>query len=352
MTAKSKSRNWPAYIVLLLSTTLNVLLFVQLFSKNVSVDENMRKPVYRSWPGWLSLLRPDMQNVDFNKLDAPPTHRGKLSHVLFTMRDTLEDLVEFQETLEYWKKYPPCLIDSYPTNTEQSDISLVLYYDAKPARTTLRRVVRAFNNLPSTVKSCFAQVQVRHAGLMSLHGPTPKAERDQWRSVFTSLVTNTAAIEAPNHLLILSSVCRPVQPDWLNHVDYQTRPPNEHAWIRGSAFLGYTEMLPTSLGELARISPTGLYFLGDSSFAQFYMTRVRPWYQANEVPLGEFNDRWALDMAAYLARDAEDGDWMAVTHQFRHASFIADYSGRIVSLNQIHRDRPDTVLVCARNIVP
>ncbi|PJF17650.1 Proteophosphoglycan ppg4 [Paramicrosporidium saccamoebae] len=352
MAAKGKSRTWPAYLVLLASTTLNVLLLVQLFNKNASMDEMVWQPVYRSWPGWLSLVRPDMKNVDLTKLDAPPTHRGKLSHVLFTMRDTMEDFIEFQETLEYWKKYPPCLVDSYPTNTEQSDISLVIYYDAKPARKTLRRIVRALNNLPSPVKSCFAQVQIRHAGLMPLHSLIPEAERAQWRSVFTSLLTNTAAIEAPNHVLILSSACRPVQPDWLNHVDYQTRPPNEHAWIRGSAFLGYTETLPTSLGELVRISPAGLYFLGDSSFAQFYMTRVRPWYQTTEAPLGEFNDRWALDMAAYLARDTDEGDWMAVTHQFRHASFIADYSGRTVSLEQIHRDRPDTVLVCARNIVP
>lgn len=348
---KERGANWGAFLLLFVSVVINVLLVLEISGKYQQAQpspEFQWRPVFKSWPGWMPFLRPDMTKADPVKLEAPPTHRGKLSHVLFTMRDTIDDLADFQETLEYWKKYPPCLVDSYPTSIERSEIKLVLYYDTRPSRTALRMVKRALNSLPVDITSCFSGMEIRHAGLQPVTDPTPEAERNQWRDVFETLVTNNAQLEGINHVLVLSSMCRPVQADWLNHVDYQVRPPNEHVWIRGSAFLGYTDILPENLAQLVRLSPSGLYFFGDSSFAHFYLTRVRPWLQENALPIyPDFGDRWASDIAAFIARDTPESAWGAVMHQFRHSNFIADYRGRVVSLAQIHRDSPDTVLVCA-----
>lgn len=354
-------------VILGVSCVVNVALLLGLLgrlSHTPILPGQMRRSLpekFRTWPTWRA-GETRSPSVDARVANQFPRFRGRISHVILVLRESGKELEQFQTTLESWEHFPPCLIDSYPTSVGQSSISLVIYLISAPRSRTLRKIRQIFDGLPSEVRHCFSQVQIVNGGLPRLdRNATAGEEREIWRQTFEDLVTNAARLKELNHVLLLSSNTYPVQPNWLNQADYQCRPPNDLVWHRGSIYRGPISRPPLELGALIRLSPAGLYFFADQAFADFYLERVRPWArQLNETeghrllqtgrPVDA--DRWAVDFAQYLAVDMENKSWLATTHQFRHADFILDYYGRTVSLAQMHRDNPDTVLVTADAIVP
>lgn len=318
---------------------------------------------YRSWPTWLTDLRPAIVTGQSREEERPenqlPRFRGKLTHLLFVLQDTAEEIEQLRRTMDMWAKHPPCLLDSMPTSHGHSEIILVFYFDSAPRDKTVSHLRSLLRRLPADAKSCFAAVEMRHAHLKRLPRSASAAEeRAQWQRVFEGLLTHHAGLKDVNHVAILGSECRPVQPDWLNQLDYQTRPPNDPVWMRGSIFRGVVERPPMDLGQLIRLSPAGLYFFADAAFSDFYLTRVKPWIKnitdhasANPSFRAEYADRWTVDIFQYLASDHENKTWFAVSHHFRHTNLIGDYHGRNVSLAYLQRELPDTVLVCGE-IVP
>jgi hypothetical protein len=367
----SKSRDIATIIILITSMAINLILVSLLVSGTplppIFGDRTAVKPArYRSWPTWLTDLRPKVakeplkreplnEGIEVIKAREPhPKFRGKLTHVLFSLRDTKEELANIKNTFDYWEAFPPCLVDSSPTNTSSSNVILTAYFDVIPSSDTLHKVQDLFNTLPSSVRSCFSTLEIRHTGLAPLKNSTSMAERMHWRSVFETLVTNAINLKEPNHVLILTSDTRPVQINWLNMVDNQTRPPNEQVWHRGSIFRGYIHDPPSDIGQMIRLSTAGLYFFADAAFADFYMTRVKPWVATNPQAITtEFGDRWSVDIFQYLADnpDANLAASYAVMHNFRHVNWIGDYHGRNVSLEHIHLENPDAVLITG-NLVP
>lgn len=361
-------------LLLILSVAVNVFLGYHLYSNTYlgslygQVRGTREKIIskYRSWPTWLTDLRPTVSKETMvetalhkDSHDQLPRFRSKLSHLLFALRDTTREIDQLRRTMELWTDHPPCLVDSIPTSQEHSDIVLVFYFDSSPRDKTVSRIRSLIKKLPQRVSSCFSSVEMRHANLkrLSPHASVTE-ERSQWRNVFEGLVTNQADFTELNHVAILTSECRPVQADWLNQLDYQTRPPNDQVWMRGSIYRGILERPPMDLGQLIRLSPAGLYFFADQSFAEFYLTRVKPWIAnqtetipPNNILQAEDNDRWAVDFFQYLASQVEDKAWFPVAHHFRHTNLIGDYHGRNVSISYLEREQPDTVLVCG-NVIP
>lgn len=349
-----------ALALLVISVVANlVLLGILLGAMRVpwyaATGKPAKAPQYRSWSYWDPERRPSMPATPeaVDKLDAVPRFRGRLSHVLFSLKDTLTELEELKRTLKMWQSFPPCLADSYPTASGDTNVPLVFYFDSAPRRRTVKLVKKMFSFLPTRTRLCFSHLEIRHAGLSPLRKKhSLEDERRQWQQYFGTLVTNKIGLEKVNHVLVLTSDTRPVQPNWMNVMDALTRPPNEAAWIKGSIFRGRIDGLPADIGQLIRLSTAGIYFIADAAFADFYFEAVRPWVhsQPSSTIIPEFGDRWNVDIFQYLAGEFVNRVWLKVSHQFRHTDIIGDYYGRNVSLGLLHREHPDMVLVTG-NIV-
>lgn len=303
-------------------------------------------------------VTPDRKPVVHSALDLDglPHFTGALSHVILEVDGALDtgpdDEVEKIKTMfAYWEKYPPCLLASHPTSWTFSQTTLTMLLRSSPVSTKMKELRDLFNNLPTTVRACFKSFEIRHAGLAAPgHGNrTLEADRSQSRSLFSALLSNGIKLDNPNHALYINADCVPVQPNWLNLVDYRTRPPNEPYWMMGSIFRGQRGEWAKNLASFIHLSRYALYNLADSDFREWYLRAVKRYAEDHPVPLYDFG-RWEMDIFHYLADLAVSIDFQTTAAKFRYTNTILNQWNVTVDVPAILTKDPDVAMVCG--IVP
>lgn len=289
-------------------------------------------------------------------LDGLPQFTGALSHVILEADGELdvgpeEAMEKIRTMLEYWEKYPPCLLASHPTSWTFSQVTLTMLLRSAPTTTQMTELRSLFNGLPTTVRACFKSFEIRHAGLdpIASQNRTLTEERHHARILFSALLSNSIKLEAPNHALYINANCVPTQPNWLNLIDYRTRPPNEPYWMMGSAFRGQRKEWAKNLASFVHLGRYALYNLADADFREWYWRAVRRYVEENPVPLYDFG-RWEMDIFHYLADLAVSVDFQTTAAKFRFTNTILNQWNVTTDVSNILATEPDVAMVCG--IVP
>jgi hypothetical protein len=236
-------------------------------------------------------------------------------------------------------------------------VKLVVYFDRLPSSAVAQAVVDLYDDLPRAVKSCFAAFEMRHANLqldlgdhasLMANSTTASMALEQLaiseRDMFSKLFSNEIGLDSPSHILLLTPDTIPVQANWLNLMDYQSRVPIERFWIKGSLFRG-TTTFQRDVRDLPSMSRVALYNIGDDSFGKFYSEIVRPYVAEYLLPRENRLKPIESDWTNYFFR-GEHYDWSrSMASLFRATEAIQDLSGCPVDLAKIQHDSPDTLIV-------
>ncbi len=273
-----------------------------------------------------------------------------LSEVIMVLHESSGvELINLKKSLEYWQKYPPCVHNGYPTNWANAHCKMVFLFDAVPSLEVGQAVAQMYYDLPRAVRSCFKSMEIRHAnvppppltnGTVSDISKLAEAERN----LFTKIFTNEIGLSNPSYSLLLTSDTMPVQANWLNLFDYETRVPNERFWIKSSLYRGPIDSRQVSQQSLATMSKVGLYNLGDPAFGTFYTSAVRPFVE-DVLPASARHKPVEWDWINYLFQ-FEHYSWARMMASlFRPTDSIQDYSGAAIDLERLQHEHPDTLLV-------
>lgn len=312
-------------------------------------------------------------------IDGLPRFTGALSHLILEVGgegDEKGELARISKLFSYWRRHPPCLMGSYPSSWTHAQVTLSMLLPRSPTPSFAEHLKELFEALPVTIKACFHSFEIRHAGLTktsppSVEGVEAKAAKDgdvppsnnstlplnqtliqeihTSRALFSSLLSNRIKLEAPNHALYLSPDCVPIQPNWLNLVDYQARPPNEPYWMRGSSFRGQRAEWVRNLPSFAHISRYAIYNLASPHFRDWYLSRVAPYLEDADIPQYDFG-RWEMDIFHYLADLDVSQDFKYVSSRFRYTNVIVNAWNTTVDGPAVLRREPEVAIICG--IVP
>jgi len=271
--------------------------------------------------------------IDRSVLDRLPLYAHAGLATVIIVLPTLESIQELETSLQRWTTYPPCLVDSFPVKQGSSHVDLVFVLSQAEAKVQLKEV------LEKVSLNCFRSIKLML--------------RSSQQDLLPDLLQSLHVTAGPGYALILKAYCAPIQANWLNLLDQQTRPPVDAFWLRGSIFQGHLENPPYRLSPLLRPSDCGLYNLWDRSFYQFLMERVTRNVTIAPSPQ-EMDDWWTGRITGYLADlDGSEMDFWQVLHRFHHTDAVLDYARAThnVSISHLHRLHPDTALACTPRLV-
>lgn len=304
---------------------------------------------------------------------ASPNGIDRLSEVAFLILEPDErGLAELERSMASWRENPPCLLDSYPTAAFGSEIALSIYSAGSLTPEGKHRVRGALKQLPKRVQACFSGLMVVELGVRETDNRAQLA--------FADLLFRKHMQPGTAYVLVLAPGTVAIQPNWLNLVDIQCRPPNEPFWVKGSIFRGDLgtdgAKPPPDVAFLAGVAPSALYNFGSAYFVDFYKSFVLPWTAEKEKhaitekdnnlgqdpidqpPQGNYRHlidlHWALNIYRFLAdwRDT-DAIFRQLVHFFHHSEFIGDFMGtRNTSLAQLAAHHPQMLLVHAAAVLP
>lgn len=279
-------------------------------------------------------------------LDAFPRFKGTLSHLLLEVQQSPAEVSRLKQLFKYWTKYPPCLAHSSPTNWVQSHITLTVLLQSSPTEEFAKTIRDHFLALPIAVQDCFRSFEIRHAQLPKPEGhSTLEGERENWRAFFWKLVSNDLKLRNPNHVLIISTDCIPIQPNWLNLLDYATRPPNEPYWIIGPLVRRENAQSSESPVSLLHISPYSIYNIADGEFARWYVENVKHYAEKMSIPLYD-SGRWEMDIAHYIQATLAFNSYQEISTKLRLTNVLLDIWNSTIIPDQILETEPDVAIVC------
>lgn len=290
-------------------------------------------------------------NNSAGSMEGLPKFNGRLTHVIIEVPDGHEDyLPRLQRMFHWWQEHPPCEWNSYPSNWANPQVTLTLLLRTQPSleQTTFLRSI--LDSLPRPVSACFAVTEIRHAALSARSSDSLPARVAQDRELFMALLANYIHLSEPSHVLYLSPECRPLQIDWLNHLDRLTRAPCEPFWMSGSIYRGVRPATgwPHALASYLHIGRYGaLYNLGDVRFLYWYQSRL-PAYVASAnytaLPFYE-GGRWEMDLAHYIFDLAASFDYKLVGSKLRLHNLFLNYWNNTVDLEAVRRQDPEAVMI-------
>jgi hypothetical protein len=270
-----------------------------------------------------------------------------LSHVILKVDDSLRDQNELRKVFTYWAKYPPCLLASNPTSWTFTQVTLSLLLPGSPSNETTTALRNLFNELPVTVRACFKSFEIRQAGIPI---ETPVDELKDSRALFSALISNRIKLESPNYVFLMDTTCVPIQSNWLNHIDARTRPPNEPYWMMGSVYRGFRDpSWPKDVASFAHIGRHAIYNLADSSFAEWYLQRVKKYIERTPLPNYLFG-RWDMDIFSYIADLGYTFDFQSTSAKMHYTNTILNQWNIAINRAEIISQDPDVAIVCG--IVP
>lgn len=289
-----------------------------------------------------------------SKLTASyPYETGHLSHLVLVMHESGRELEKLAKGLQVWRHHPPCLHSSYPTSWAAAHVNLAVCLDSPPTEAFAKAVQKLYDDLPKAVRSCFASFEIRHAGLNTTYASVSesnpylvedirKLAQDE-RAFLSAFLANRIGLKDPSYALLLTPDTIPVQSNWLNLLDYETRIPVERFWIKGSLFRGNMTGKLIDYRDRIAFNRVALYNLGDPALSSFYETAVRPFIA--KLPDEEQLKPWEFDWSNYLFR-LEHYDWVRVlASMLRPTDAIQDHTGCAVDLGRLRHESPDTLLV-------
>lgn len=345
------------YLVLSLSIIFNLVILASLLYRMTGREIGSKCPNTK-------LAKLKRQQELERLLDVTyPDDTGKLSHVVIPLMNRVEELSQLEEALKHWTKNPPCLHNSYPSNWSEAFVTLVFLLESSPSREFTDELTAIYNKLPTSARACFASIEVRHAGLEHVSvealqrakrlakqeetvDPTAATER----SMFAKLLNNNLDLKDPRYVLLYGIDTIPVQPNWLNYIDYETRPPIERFWVKGSIFRGspvpegYLKGISeATISNIIHMSRTAIYNVGDPTLGHFYVKVVLPWLESE--PLWTRNSAPNYDIPRFLFRRAHYAFSREMAVFFRFTNVIQDHSGCTFSAEEMITAEPATVLV-------
>lgn len=292
-----------------------------------------------------------------NQQVYPADHSAYLSHVVMALHESGPELKSLLKTLAYWKRYPPCTHNGYPTNWAKAHATMVFLLDQPPSQQFAEAVAELYYDLPAAARSCFAGMEMRHAGVKSSNSTTnanleelANGERD----LFSAFVTNSIGLEEPSYALFLTPDTIPVQANWLNLMDYETRIPVERFWMKGSIYRGppaSSSHNPDDPRSLITMSKVALYNIGDPAFGKFYIDVVRPFIVSLATTSSDPSEKAVIrmpvehDFTNYLFQFGHYRWARMMVALFRPTDAIQDYSGAPINVQKIQNDSPDTLMV-------
>ncbi|PJF17649.1 hypothetical protein PSACC_02543 [Paramicrosporidium saccamoebae] len=282
-------------------------------------------------------------------LEGLPKFTGMLSHVVLEVGEGKDEEEKIKRLFEYWSKFPPCLLASNPTNWSQSEITFSMLLRGTREAKKVEQLKQLFNTLPKTVRACFKTFEILQAGLPDLKNNRLETLRDDSRKLFSAIMLNSIKLEKPNHALYISADCVPIQPNWLNLVDYRTRPPNEPFWMQGSVFRGQRSEWTRNMASFLHLSRYSIYNLDDAAFRTWYLHSVVPYTREVPIPLYDFG-RWDMDLAHYLADVGRSVDYQMAASKFRLTNTILNQWNVTINIPEIISREPDVAIACG--IVP
>ena len=290
-----------------------------------------------------------------NQLAFPIDNSSYLSHVVMAMHESGPELKSLMKSLAYWKRYPPCTHNGYPTNWAKAHATMVFLFDRPPSQQFAQAVSELYYDLPAAARSCFASMEMRHAGVSNSTSTSnleslANAERD----LFSAFLSNSIGLESPSHALLLTPDTTPVQANWLNLMDYETRVPVERFWMKGSLYRGpasASSHSPEDPRALITMSKVAIYNIGDPAFGKFYLDVVRPFVVSLAGTSTDAHEKAVIrmpvehDFTNYLFQFGHYRWARMMVALFRPTEAIQDYSGAPINVQKIQHDSPDTLLV-------
>jgi len=333
-------------VVLLLSGFVNVVLIIGIF-----VNTFRFRNVAGACPDY-SLKIMVMEEERLGVSSYPKEASAFLSHVVIMLHESSTELSQVFKQLSYWKKYPPCLHNGYPTSWSKAHVTLTIYLDKVPSKKFAETIVNIYEDLPPSVRCCFSSMEIRQAGvgtptilpIGALEQETHERLSGTERDFYTRFITNQMGLLDPSHVLLLTPDCIPIQANWLNLMDYQTRIPIERFWIKGSLFRG-DEKIPHIPRDLIALNRVAIYNFSDESLGIFYSEVVRP-FLAERLPKEDSLKPVEYDWPAYFFSDFQHYNWTRMmVSLFRLTDVIQDLTDCNIDLAKLQHDSPDTLIV-------
>lgn len=344
--------NGASVVTLVLTGLANVSLFlfmaIRFFSRPVCQEHSLQKQVQE-----------DARMLSGQRA-FPIDSTAYLSHVVMAIHESGAELKSLIKAFQYWKRYPPCTHNGYPTNWAQAHVKMVYLMDRVPSEPFAKALTELYYDLPRAVRSCFAGLEIRQSGLDSSTNSTriddlsglAKEERD----MFEALFTNKIQLDSPSHVLLLTPDTVPLQANWMNLMDYETRVPVERFWIKGSIYRGPADKSThQDSRSLLTMNKVALYNIGDPAFGKFYSDVARPFIQSLHSDPDPISRTFPLmpvehDFTNYLFQFQHYRWTRMMVALFRPTDAIQDYTGAKIDVAKIQHDSPDTLIV--RGIAP
>jgi hypothetical protein len=286
-----------------------------------------------------------------------PFEQAHLSHLVIALHESGAELGNLAKAFAFWQRFPPCLFNSYPTNWSEAHVTLVMALDGEPTKAFANGLLDLYYGLPKAVRSCFAGIEIRHAGIdtsgrkynETVVEDIKQLAKDE-RAFLSAFLGNRIDLKDPSHALLMTSDTIPIQSNWLNLLDYETRTPVERFWIKGSLYRGNATRKNADFKDALALNRVALYNIGDPALSSFYETAVRPYIAV--LPPHQQMKPWEADWSNYLFVGEHYAWNRALASIFRPTDAIQDHTGCAVDIAKINIDSPDTVLLRVGQIPP
>lgn len=250
----------------------------------------------------------------------------RLTHVIMPHHPSQEALL--MENINSWTEHQPCNTEVHADSKRAFKVELVLFSTAERDVLMEKRLLDAFERLPSRVKTCFSGVRAHFASL----GREGEGYVTGSRMMFEQMLRGDLNLIRPSHVIYLEPDARPVQRFWLTHLDSICRFPNEPFWMKGSLFRGDpSQMNSHVLYNLFHINGNALYNLSDPSFRYFYFALLRPFIVKYHRPGAYDTDifKFLLNLGNY--------DYVRhVTHKFQVTEAIQNWWGSDYDVEELN----------------
>lgn len=262
-----------------------------------------------------------------------------------------DDLSEMINNLRTWTSYPPCtaLSDAYDGMGNNAYLINSSHPDGKlghNVRLTFalahseqcfeckKQLIEVFNALPSNVKSCFTESQIKYQSVL-LNNVKENNERTRDKMLFKSMISGSFGLNNPGYVLRLDSYVRPLRSNWLSRLDLITRDPIAPFWVKGSVprhIIGSKD-----IHQRFHLNRNAIYNLADSRFKKFLMEKVF-------LTFGEAD--YDLNMMKFVLDGKNYGYTQHFMHLFQRTEAIQNYGNDMTKSRDHVRERfPKAVLL-------
>ena len=309
--------------ILCLSLALNLLLFTFWWNRSRQVKDAFQSNELPMPPRKSPAAQEKLKNARLTNVIIPlhPRQEGTLIR-----------------SFRLWNRFLPCDVKNTLSHSGPgTNVTLTLFISSKKDTALEQRLLKGFHQISKAARSCFREVNVRHASLTGDYNNYLTGSR----KMFEQMLNGSLNLGNASYALYMEPDLIPVRTGWLSAIDSHTRYPNLNFWLKGSVFRGPTSAYRNrAIYNLFHINGNAIYNLDDEDFRHFYFGQVRPYIEAHYT-----DGAYDTDLYKFLL-DPRNYHWARKwAHKFQFTDAIRNMWHANYSLAQLMKESETVVLV-------